>query len=82
MSVRRVTNSPASWSSRKAFDLETPVVEYLQLNGTTFSPDINPYHLLTHTSGIAEDAAEEADERYEDLFVDLPNHSVRNFVAA
>jgi len=71
-----LTNSPASWSSRKAFDLETPVVEYIQLNGTTFSRDINPYHLFAHTSGIADDADEEADGRYEDLFVDLPNHSV------
>lgn len=64
------------------FDVETPVVDYLQLTGTTFSRDINPYHLLTHTSGIADDAGEEADERYEDLFVDLPNYSVRDSPAA
>ena len=37
---------------------------------------VTPYHLLTHTSGIADDAEEEAGERYEDLFVERPNYSV------
>jgi CubicO group peptidase (beta-lactamase class C family) len=59
-----------------AFALDTGVVHYLDLSATALSPAITPYHLLTHTSGIADDADEEDGERYEDLFVDRPNYSV------
>src|SRR5215207_516301 len=59
-----------------AFALDTPVIGYLGLEGTGISPAVTPYHLLTHTSGIADDADEEAGERYEDLFLDRPNYSV------
>lgn len=59
-----------------AFALHTGVVDYLGLAGTTLSPAITPYHLLTHTSGIADDADEEDGERYEDLFIERPNYSV------
>jgi CubicO group peptidase (beta-lactamase class C family) len=61
---------------RGAFGLETSVIGYLELEGTTISPTVTPYHLLTHTSGIADDADEEAGERYEDLWVSQPNYSV------
>ena len=54
---------------RGAFSLETSVIGHLELEGTTISPTVTPYHLLTHTSGIADDADEEAGERYEDLWV-------------
>jgi CubicO group peptidase (beta-lactamase class C family) len=37
---------------------------------------VTPYHLLTHTSGIGDDADEEAGERYEDLWVEKPNYAV------
>src|SRR3954468_3904152 len=60
-----------------AFALDTSVVAYLGLEGTPISPAVTPYHLLTHTAGIADDADEEAGERYEDLFVDRPNYAVR-----
>ena len=60
-----------------AFALDTPMVGYLGLEGTGFSPAITPYHLLTHTSGIGDDADEDSGERYEDVWVDLPNYSVR-----
>lgn len=59
-----------------SFDLETSVVDYLGLEDTGISPAVTPYHLLTHTSGIADDADEEAGERYEDLFVERPNYSI------
>jgi CubicO group peptidase (beta-lactamase class C family) len=59
-----------------AFVLDTSVTGYLGLEGTGISPAVTPYHLLTHTSGIADDAEEEAGERYEDLFLDRPNYSV------
>ena len=61
-----------------AFALDTSVVEYLGLSDTTISREVTPYHLLTHTSGIGDDADEEAGERYEDLFVDKPNYALRN----
>ncbi len=61
--------------SQGAFDLDTSAIEYLGLEGTTISPGVTARHLLTHTSGIADDADEEAGERYEDLFVDKPNYS-------
>ena len=59
-----------------AFALDTGVVDYLELSETTISRAVTPYHLLTHTSGIADSADEEDGERYEDLFVDRPNYSV------
>lgn len=60
-----------------AFRLDTSVTDYLGLAGTQISADVTPYHLLTHTSGIADDADEEAGEKYEDLFRDRPNYAVR-----
>jgi CubicO group peptidase (beta-lactamase class C family) len=59
-----------------AFALDTSAIEYLGLEETGISPAVTPYHLLTHTSGIADDAEEEAGERYEDLFLERPNYSV------
>jgi len=52
------------------------VIGYLGLEATGISSEVTPYHLLTHTSGIADDADEEAGERYEDLFLERPNYSV------
>src|SRR5215831_1088630 len=43
-----------------AFD--TPVIDTLGLQGTAISQEVNVYHLLTHTSGIADDAEEEDGE--------------------
>ncbi len=57
-------------------DLETSIHHYVDLEGTTISPAVNLLHLLTHTSGIADDADEEAGESYEDLFLDTPNYSL------
>jgi len=60
-----------------AFALDTRVIEYLDLRDTTISRDVTVYHLLTHSSGIGDDADEEAGESYEALWVDRPNYSVR-----
>ncbi|HVQ18555.1 MAG TPA: serine hydrolase domain-containing protein [Actinomycetes bacterium] len=60
-----------------SFDLETRVVPYLNLRNTSISDEVTAYQLLTHTSGIADDADEEAGERYEDLFVTRPNYAIR-----
>jgi CubicO group peptidase (beta-lactamase class C family) len=59
-----------------AFDLDTSAVEYLGLERTGISAAVTPYHLLTHTSGIADDADEEAGERYEHLFRERPNYAL------
>lgn len=59
-----------------AFDLDTGVIDYLDLRGTAIPAAVTPYHLLTHTSGIADDADEEAGERYEDVFAERPSYAV------
>ncbi len=57
--------------------LDTRVMPFLDIEGTRISDDVTVFHLLTHTSGIADDADEEAGEDYELLFVDKPNYSIR-----
>jgi CubicO group peptidase (beta-lactamase class C family) len=59
-------------------DLETSIHHYVDLEGTTIGTDVTLLHLLTHTSGIADDADEEAGESYEDLFIQVPNYSLIN----
>ncbi|WP_345761018.1 serine hydrolase domain-containing protein [Diaminobutyricibacter sp. McL0608] len=61
---------------RGALDLETSIHYYVDLAGTTIGPDVTLLHLLTHTSGIADDADEEAGEDYAALWVDKPSYSV------
>lgn len=57
--------------------LDDRLCEYLHFEGDPFSRDITLYHLLTHSSGIADDADEEAGENYEDIFIDKPNYRFR-----
>jgi CubicO group peptidase (beta-lactamase class C family) len=57
-------------------NFETSVIDFLGITDTTISKAVNVYHLLTHTSGIADDADEQAGERYEDLFISRPNYSL------
>jgi CubicO group peptidase (beta-lactamase class C family) len=61
---------------RGNLDLETSIHHYVDLEGTTISPKVNLLHLLTHTSGIADDADEEAGEDYAELWIDRPMYSV------
>jgi CubicO group peptidase (beta-lactamase class C family)/multimeric flavodoxin WrbA len=56
--------------------LDTRAVEYLGLQKTAIAPEVNIHHLLTHSSGIADDADEEAGEDYADLWIAKPNYSV------
>lgn len=58
--------------------LEDKITDIINLKGTAIPEDVSIYHLLTHTSGIADDADEEAGENYSDLFVAKPNYSIRN----
>ncbi len=56
--------------------MDTEVIDFLGLEGTSISEDVTVYHLLTHTSGIGDDSEEEDGEDYEDVWVDRPNYSV------
>src|SRR5579884_3526496 len=57
-----------------AFD--TRAVETLDLRDTAIPREVTVYHLLTHTSGIADDADEEAGEVYADVWKTRSNYSV------
>ena len=48
----------------------------MALAGTTIPREVTLRHLLTHTSGIADDADEEAGEDYAELWVEKPCYSV------
>jgi CubicO group peptidase (beta-lactamase class C family) len=61
---------------RGNLDLETSIHHYVDLEGTAIGIDVTLLHLLTHTSGIADDADEEAGEDYEELWRETPNYSV------
>ncbi len=61
-----------------ALTLEDRLCDHISFDGEPFSRDITLYHLLTHSSGIADDADEEAGENYEDLFINKPNYRFRN----
>ena len=57
--------------------LEDRIADVIDLAGTKIHRDVRIEHLLTHTSGIADDADEESGEDYAALFVDKPNYSIR-----
>jgi CubicO group peptidase (beta-lactamase class C family) len=59
---------------------DTGAVDLLGLTDTTISKDVNVGQLLTHTSGIGDDAEEEAGEQYEDVWKNKPNYSVTQTV--
>jgi CubicO group peptidase (beta-lactamase class C family) len=61
---------------RGRLDLDTSIHEYADLAGTTISRDVTLRHLLTHTSGIADDADEEAGEEYSEIWLTRPVNSV------
>ena len=61
---------------RGLLSLDTSATGFLGLRDTAISPKVNVFHLLTHTSGIGDDAEEEAGERYEAIWQDKPNYSV------
>jgi CubicO group peptidase (beta-lactamase class C family) len=61
---------------RELLDLDASIHEYVDLAGTTISADVTLRHLLTHTSGLADDADEEAGEEYADLWLQRPVNAV------
>ncbi len=61
---------------RGKFGLETAVIPYLGITDTTISDAVSVYHLLTHSSGIGDDAEEENGEDYADLWKERPSYMV------
>ena len=57
--------------------LDDKIVDLIDLSGTKIPADVTIEQLLNHTSGIADDAEEEAGEEYSALFVDSPNYALR-----
>ena len=53
------------------------ITAIIDLEGTQIPADVTIEHLLRHTSGIADDADEEAGEEYSDLFINSPNYAIR-----
>lgn len=62
---------------RGLLTLDSPLLPFLGVDAPHISPEVTLCHCLTHTSGIGDDADEEADEDYELLFIDKPNYSIR-----
>jgi CubicO group peptidase (beta-lactamase class C family) len=56
-------------------DLEASIHHYVDLAGTRIPIEVNLLNLLTHTSGIADDADEEAGEGYDELWANQPVQS-------
>lgn len=59
-----------------ALDLDASIGTWVPLAGTEISEAVTLRHLLTHTSGLADDADEEAGESYEALWADTPSYAV------
>ena len=57
--------------------LDDRITEVIDLSGTEIPGDVTVEQLLNHTSGIADDADEEAGEDYAALFLDSPNYGIR-----
>lgn len=57
--------------------LNDKITDIIDLKGTEIPDDVSIRHLLTYTSGIADDADEEAGENYSDLFITKPNYSLK-----
>jgi CubicO group peptidase (beta-lactamase class C family) len=57
--------------------LDDKIVNIIDLKGTKIPEDVTIEQLLNHTSGIADDADEEAGEDYAALFINSPNYAIR-----
>lgn len=57
--------------------LSDRILDIIDIGETAIPKEVTLYHLLNHTSGIADDADEEAGEDYEAIWKDNPNYSVR-----
>ncbi len=60
------------------FSFGDKITELIDLSGTEIPDDVTVEHLLTHTSGIADDVEDDDSEGYDAFFVEIPNYSIRN----
>jgi CubicO group peptidase (beta-lactamase class C family) len=65
-------------AEQKLLRLQDKIRDIIALDDTAIPKDVTVEHLLNHTSGIADDADEEAGEDYSALFIDKPNYAIRN----
>ncbi|HIY67180.1 MAG TPA: beta-lactamase family protein [Candidatus Agrococcus pullicola] len=56
--------------------LDDRIHDYVELTDSAIHPNVTLRQLLSHTSGIGDDADEEAGESYEALWQERPNYSV------
>lgn len=61
----------------KKLKLSDYITQVIDLEGTEISPNVTIEQLLNHTSGIHDDAEEEAGEQYSELFVTSPNYAIK-----
>lgn len=61
----------------KRLKLSDYITDVIDLEGTKIPENVTIEQLLNHTSGIHDDAEEEAGENYSDLFVEHPNYAIR-----
>jgi CubicO group peptidase (beta-lactamase class C family) len=62
---------------RGLLGLDESILELCGVSGTRISREVTLRHCLTHSSGIADDADEEAGEVYEELWKARPSYMVR-----
>lgn len=62
--------------ARGDLDLETSIHHYVDLEGSSIPVGVTLLQLLTHTSGIADDADEQAGESYDELYRRIPNYTL------
>ena len=67
-------------AERGLLRLTDRIHDLIDLRRTAIPGDVTVEQLLNHTSGIADDADEEAGEDYAALFIDKPNYAIRNCV--
>lgn len=64
--------------NRGMLNFNDKIYSIIDLVGTKIPTDVEICHLLTHTSGIADDADEENGEDYAALFRSSPNYEIRD----
>lgn len=67
-------------AEQNLLQLSDKIHNHIDIKNTSIPTDVTIEQLLNHTSGIADDADEEAGEDYSALFVNMPNYGIRNCV--
>jgi len=62
--------------SKSELDLETSIHHYVDLAESEIDPAVTLLHVLTHTSGIADDVDEDEGETYANLWSEFPTYTI------